>query len=202
MFTDKNIRFHIQKATLKTEERKKDERFPVFDVALVLEPLTRELAAQLGPDIASHCFAADKRIRDEMKEVKVVLREKEHALTVAMAEDVEPHCVLRQVRLVSVKVARRGEDDKVERKGKKIAPQEATLRLTLKCLIDPAEKVHRDFFCRFIGDTFAFTFEPEDRDLFAGLHTEPEDEKDDNQPKLRPAPGDEAGDVLEEQATR
>lgn len=203
MFTDKFVRMHIAKASLRTEERKKDERFPVLGVALVLEPLTLHLAKQLGPAVVEHCFTPDKTIRDEMTSITIRLREQEQAVTASMAEDVAPHCVMRQVRLTSITIARRGEDDKVERKGKKIAPQQATLRLTLNCLFDPADRIVQEFFCGFIGDTFLFGFEPEERDLFAGVHTDDDvDDADDDQGELdmqAPTADDEAGDVLDEQ---
>jgi len=203
MFTDKHVRMHVQKAVIKTEERKKDERFPVLAVALVLEPLTLHLAKQLGPDVAAHCFTPTKKIRDEMTKIEIRLREKEQALTVCMA-DVAPHCVLRQVRLTGLTIAKRVENDQVERKSKKVAPQGATLRLTLNCLIDPAERVHRDFFCSFIGSTFAFTFDPEERDLFVDVHTDEDDDDDGDGEEQReleghaPPANPDAGDVLDE----
>lgn len=50
MLTDANTLMHVAKCRLTTEERKPDERFPVFAVGLVLEPLTYDLAKQLGAD--------------------------------------------------------------------------------------------------------------------------------------------------------
>jgi hypothetical protein len=200
---------HIAKAALKTEELKKDERFPVLGVGLVLEPLTPELARELGPDIAEHCFTRTGKIRREMTRVQVKLRDKPQAISVRMAVDTtEPHCTLRNVRVPALTITKRGiaKDETEGRKTKKIAPQAETLRCTISCLVDPAEKVHREFFCSYINDFMLFSFEPEERDLFAEMRAESADDDDedgdDDQPELQghaPSPDADAGDVLEEQ---
>lgn len=206
MFTDKYVPLHLQKVTLKTEERKKDERYPVFGVALVLEPLTYELAKQLGPELLGHCFSEKKHIRDLMTEVVVDVDQPEQCLTVRMAEDVDAHCRLRQVRVRRIKITKRDSstDGNGERKSKKIAPQQPTLRATLDCLIDSAEKTHQQYLCDFFAKTMYYTFDPEQTDMFTGVHTDDGDEDDDapDQPRLAdraPAPDPEAGDVLDDQ---
>lgn len=211
MFTDKFTRLHVAKVTLKTEERKKDERFPVFGVALVLEPLTYDQAKQLGPEVLSHCFTEKKAIHDMMSEVVVDLDEPEQCLTVRMAEDVEPNCQLRQVRIRRIKITKRdASGDTGTRKSKHVAPQQPTLRATLDCLIDSAEKVNQQFLCGFFAQDMYFSFDPEQKNLFTGVYTDDDSEDgEDEEPQqgLRlagraPAPDPEAGDVLEDKPAR
>lgn len=173
----------------------------MFGVGLVLEPLTYELAKQLGPEVLSHCFTEKKAIHDLMSEVTINVDQPEQCLTVRMAEDVEEHCKLRQVRIRRIKITKRDTSDGSGRKSKKVAPQQPTLRATLECLIDSAEKVHQKFLCDFFAKTMMFSFDPEQEDLFTHAHDEDEDTGDvEEQPELRDTEADD--DVLDEQPTR
>jgi hypothetical protein len=182
----------------------------VFAVALVLEPLTLALAKELGPDIAEHCFTRQGGVRDEMTRVQVRLREKPQQVIARMASDATASATLRHVRVPSITITKRGadKDEKLPNRKKKIAPQAVTLRATISCLVDPAEKVQREFLCRFINDWMLFTFDPEERDLFAEIRAEQtndDDDGDDELPELEmtaPPPDEEAGDVLDEQRAR
>jgi len=205
MFTDQYTRLHVAKCALKTEERKKDERFPVFGVALVLEPLTYDQAKQLGPEVLGHCFTAQRAIHDMMSEVVVELDQPEQCLTVRMAEDVDAHCQLRQVRVRRIKITKRDTSgDGAARKSKHVAPQQPTLRATLDCLIDSADKTHQQFLCGFFATDMYFTFEPETQNLFTGVFTDDEGDEDEQAEapasglRLAPPPDQEAGDVLDE----
>lgn len=205
MFTDQYIRLHVAKVALRTEERKKDERFPVFAVGLVLEPLTYSQAKQLGAGVLGHCFTEKKQVRPEMSAVTVALNVPEQRLIVRMAEDVAENCRLRQVRVRKITISKRdASEEGSERKSKKIAPQQPTLRATFECLIDSAEKVHQQFLCGFFAQTMYFTFSPEQENLFTGIYTDDkDDEEDDKQRELAdvdaPTPDPSAGDVLDEQ---
>jgi hypothetical protein len=207
MFTEEFVPLHVQKVGLKTEERKPDERFPVFGVGLVLEPLTSSLAKQLGPEVLAHCFTDKGAIREQMTEVTVELTQPEQCLIVRMAEDVAEHCRLRHVRVRRIKITKRDSstDGGGARKSKKVGPQTATLRATFDCLIDSAEKVHQQFLCDFFAKTMYFTFEPEQENLFTGVFTD-DDDDDTPQPGLRlagpPTPDPDAGDVLDEQPAK
>lgn len=205
MFTDQFIRLHIQKVALKTEERKKDERFPVFGVGLVLEPLTYSQAKQLGAGVLSHCFTDKKAVREEMTAVTVALDEPEQILIVRMAEDVGEHCRLRHVRIGRITITKRDASGQPgERKSKKVAPQQPTLRATLECLVDSAEKVHRNFLADFFAQDMYFTFEPEQENLFTGVYTDDEEDGDGDEPQLEgmaPTPDPDAGDVLDDNPT-
>lgn len=202
MLTDANTRLHLQKVRLTTEERKKDERFPVFAVGLVLEPLTYSQAKQLGADVLAHCFTAHKAIQDSLTSVTLDLDLDEQCVITRMAEDVSEHCRLRQVRIPQVTITKRAAPDAGETKSKRVSPQQPTLRATFHCLVDSAERVHRDFLADWFAKEMFFTFEPEQENLFTGLHTDPDDEDgDDEQTDLdlqAPAADLEAGDVLDE----
>lgn len=190
---------------------KKDERFPVLAVKLVLEPLTSELAKELGPSIADHCFTRHGQIRDEMTSIQVRLREKPQIVTIQMAADsTVPTAVLRHVRIPLLTITKRELDgDAPPTQTKKVGPQAATLRVTISALVDPAEKEHREFFCRHINAFLLFSFDPEERDLFADMRADEVDEDDDEDgddaPELEgmaPSPDPDAGDVLDEQPTK
>lgn len=203
MFTDKFTPLHIAKTALRTEEREKGQRFPVVAVGLVLEPLTYEKAKQLGADILRHCFTDKKAIRSEMSDITIALDQPEQCLTARMAEDVEAHCQLRQVRIRKLKIVKRDAADGGT-KSKKIGPQQPTLRATFECLMDAADTTVREFLCGFFGQTFYFSFDPEQTNLFTGVYTDDGDEDDEDQGELdmAPAPDADAGDVLDEQKPR
>lgn len=205
MFKSRCLRCHVASATLKTEELKKDERFPVLAAKLVLEPLTLELAKELGAQMADHCFTKQGQIRDEMTSVQLRLREKPQIVTIQMAADAtQMTAVLRNVRIPIITITKRELDPGEEgTQTKRVAPQAATLRVTISMLVDPAEKEHREFFCRHIHNWLLFSFDAEERDLFADLRAEDDDSDDDDGDEqgelLAPTPDPEAGDVLDDQ---
>lgn len=199
MLTDQTL-LHIAKARLTTEERKKDERFPVFAVGLGLEPLTYDQAKQLGPGVLAHCYTHKRELHDGLATVTVDLPEDEYCLIARMAADVGEHCRLRHVRIHSVTITKRDSSQTGSAtKAKKVGPQQPTLRATFHCLIDPAEKEHRDFLALNFGASYFFSFEAEQENLFTGVHADDEGEEDADDPVI-PGLGEEAGDVLDEQA--
>lgn len=199
MLTDPATLLHISKCRLTTEERKKDERFPVFAVGLVLEPLTYEQARQLGPTVLAHCFTAKREIHDGLASVTIDLNEDEQRVVARMAADVGEHCRLRQVRIPSVTITKRDASQSGSAtKAKKVGPQQPTLRATFHCLVDPAEKTHRDFLALNFGASFFFAFEPEQENLFTDFALAGDDDGDEDEAVI-PGLGEEAGDVLDEQ---
>lgn len=163
----------------------------MFAAPVVIEPLTYEMALALGHGLASHCFTfgengSDTFIRPEFTQVQVRPHEREQAMTLRMALDTTPHCLLRQVRLPLLTVTKRGEDNE--------AP---TLRLTMSLLLD-TDKVAMEFFAGFIGASFFVSFEPEQVDLFSSAALVEDDARKSD--GLLPPEDAEAGDVLDEQA--
>ena len=187
MFTDQFVPLHVKRVALKTEKRQGEEVFPVFSVGLSLEPFTYEHARQLGGEVLGHCFTNRQTIREQMAEVTVDVADPEQCLIARMAADVPEHARLRHVRIRKITITKRdlSADDGKKRKAKKIGPRQATLVAVLSCLVDSAEKSHRDFLCGLFAKTMYFTFEPEQENLFTGVHTA--------------GNGDAAGDVLDEQ---
>lgn len=190
MFTDP-VQFHVQKPTGDLESNG-DVSTAVTRATLVLDSLTPDLARELSAEIEDLCFTDGGRIRDEISNLEVRLREPQQCVTVKMALDVSAHIVLRHVRIPSVKFTKRGEDpnEEVERKSKKVAPTGETLRARFTALILP----ENDATCRFLlqmapGKTFFFEFEDEAKQLDFGP-AEGHDDDDDQQPALgfeRPA---------------
>lgn len=181
----------------------------MFAVGLVLEPLTYSQAKQLGSEVLGHCFSEKKHIHDGLTSVTVELPDDEQILIARMAEDVAEHCRLRHVRIPSVTITKRDSSESgAETKSKKVGPQQPTLRATFQCLIDPAEKTHRDFLALNFAKSFLYTFESEQENLFTGVHTDPEDgegddDKDQGSLKLdgvtAPPPDPAAGDILDDE---
>lgn len=188
-FTDPKVLMHVAKCRLTTEERKKDERFPVYAVELAREPLTYSLAKQLGQEVVEHCFNSKRGIRAGLTDVSVELDLDEQLVHVYMAEDekVGEHCQLRQVRIKSVTITKRDSSKEgASTKAKKVGPQQPVLKASFECLIDPAEKTHRDFLALNFAKSFFFTFEDEQANLFTGIAAEDDDdeEMDDKQGEL------------------
>lgn len=201
MLTDANTRLHLAKVRLTTEERKKDERFPVYAVGLVLEPLTYDQAKQLGAGVLGHCFTSQRAIQESLTSVTVALALQEQIVIARMAEDVAEHCRLRNVRITQVTITKRDAPEAGETKTKRVSPQQPTLRATFHCLVDSAEKVHRNFLADWFAKEMFYTFEDEQENLFTGLHGSDDDEHADEQSDLdleAPEPYLEAGDVLDE----
>lgn len=170
----------------------------MFAVGFVLEPLTYDQAKQLGPEVLNHCFTSKRSIQDGLTSVTVKLELEEQIFVVRMAEDVDEHCRLRHVRVPQVTITKRdSSDDGASTKSKKVGPQQPTLRATFHCLIDPAEKVHREFLAGFFAKDMFFSFLDEQENLFTGLHGDDEDA--DEQPDLPDTEAD--GDVLDEQVS-
>lgn len=202
MFTERFLKCHVAAASLRTEELTKDERFPVLAAKLVLEPLTCDLAKQLGPSIAEHCFTKAGKIREEMTRVQVRLRDKPQIVTVQMAADAtEIAAALRHVRVPMLTITKRElEPEQGSKQTKRVAPQAATLRVTISLLVDPAEQVHREFFCRHIHNWLLFSFDPEEKDLFAELRAADGADEGDAEDEPHGLPiDDDAGDVLDDQ---
>ncbi len=178
MFSE-DTQLHYTGATCKTETRGEDTT-AVTAVSLVLDSLTPELARDLSDEIEDICFTQRGQIRDEIRQLKIRLREPQQMVTVKMAVDVkDPHVVLRNVRIPSIRVTKRGEDpgEEVERKSKKVAPTGETLRCTLDCLMLPEQSAEvRKWLTMMPGKTFFFVFENEAKQLDFG--PESDDDED------------------------
>lgn len=188
MFTSKDIRLHLNAANCRKETINNDTAI-VAAVRWGLEPLTRRLAKELGPEVAEHCFTRQGKIRDEVTQMQFRVRIPPQSISVRMAEDVDEHAALRRVRFTKITVTKRGElkGGAVAKKGKKIAPQQVTLRVTIDALLELAEKTHRTFIAEMFGTTLFYTCEPEAGMLpFDGSAV--------------PEPDEDAGDVLDDQA--
>jgi len=191
MFTTA-VLLHLPQATLRPERGEEDNNFPMFSAKLMLEPLTRELAKELGVDIHDHCFTRSGALRKEISRLQLRSKLPLHTLTIRMAHDVAPSAVLKGVQLTGITIATRGQETDQptpgSKKQKKVGPPKTVLRLTVNALIDPAEREHRDFLCGRVGSSMFYTFTSETPGL-------PLDGGADRAPD----PDDDAGDVLDEQ---
>jgi hypothetical protein len=178
----------------------------VFVAGLVLEPLSYERAKELGEEVLGHCFTRHKAIQDGLTTVTVALDREEQCVIVKMAEDVTEHTRIRQVRITHVTITKRdASEDGAATKSKKVGPQQPTLRATFTCLIDPAEKTHRDFLALNFGKSLYFTFQDEQENLFTFAPSDDDADGDDEDLVDKadaPATDPDAGDVLDEQTSK
>jgi len=172
------LSLHYTGSTNQTETHD-DQTTAVTHVKLVLDSLTPAVAKQISREVHDLCFTRDGQIHDSMSKVTVRLRKPQQAVTAKMALDVDAHVVLRNVRIPTMVITKRGEDkgEETARKSKKVAPTAETLRATLNCLMLPDSNEVRAFLCQMAGKTFFFEFQPEDKQLDFG--PDPEDEEED-----------------------
>lgn len=163
------IKLHYTGSSNQTETHN-DATTPVTHVRLVLDSLTPGQATEISRELHDLCFTKDGLIRDQLSKITVRLREAQQHVTALMALDAPPHVVLRHVRVPTIVITKRGEDttDGVERKSKKVAPTNETLRATVNCLMLPESNEAREFLCRMSGYTFFFQFQDEERQLDFG----------------------------------
>lgn len=166
----------------------------MFVVGLALEPLTFDLASQLGAEVRDHCFTSEKQIREAVSSLEVALTIGEQRVAASMAEYREVHCTLKNVRVRKVSIAKREASEAgAEAKSRKVAPQAATWRATFEALVDAGAQEVRDFLAANIHKTLFYTFDDEQQDLYSRL---PAEDGGTAQQTFPPEDA-EAGDVLD-----
>jgi hypothetical protein len=181
------VQCHFTRSVGRTETLKDEVVAAVTEVSLVVDSLTPDLTADLGDNIAGHCFTDENQIRDEFTKLDFRLRERQQKVTVRMAKGAGVHVILRHVRIPSLTVKKRGEDpgEEVERKSKKVAPTSETLRATLNLLVLPETSQTREFLLLMVGKTFFFEFQDEQEEFDFGPPPDAAKKKDDGQGKLQ-----------------
>jgi hypothetical protein len=193
MLTLIDQRFHLNKAHYSMETLDDESQLPAVRFSLSYEPLTPTLARALGHAIEDHCFSKDGQIRPELTRSEFRLRLPRQKMTVRMAAGVATHAVLRQVALSRITVTKRETEPGDDAKSKKVSPIGTVLRVTLAGCVSIAERAHRDFFGARFGAALLFSFEDEAESLpFAPV--------DAPAAATLTLEGDDAGDVLDEQA--
>lgn len=189
MFATRHIPMHLATTMLQLETVGPETRSPVAVVGLTLEPLTQALAREISPEVAEHCFTKSGKLRLEVRRLVIKNPTAAFAIEARMAADVAAHAVLRNVRIPTITISKRGEAKeetgaKGKKKAKKVKPALEVLRASLRLLVGIE---HREFFCERFGDTLMFSFAPEAPSLL------------DQPPANVPGMADGAGDVLDEQ---
>lgn len=178
MFADP-LSLHYTGSSNQTETNN-DVTTAVTGVKLVLDSFTPKLAKALSREVHDLCFSPTGQIHDQLSKITVRLREPQQHVTVRMAQGVAPHVELRNVRVPTLVITKRGEDkgDDVERKSKKVAPTAETLRATFNCLMLPESNEARAFLCQMPGKTFFFEFDDEEKQLDFGPDEDDEEDED------------------------
>lgn len=185
MFTSQ-LSLHYTGST-NTTEMIKDEPHAVTHVKLVLDSLTPQIAKEIGTEFHDSLFTKDGQILDHVSLINVRLRRPQQALTFRTATNMPELVEMRNVRIPRITVAKRGEakDEEPARKSRKVAPTNATLRVTLNCLMLPETTHAREFLCRQPGNTFLVDFSDEARQLDFG--PDPEDGEADGGTERQPS---------------
>jgi hypothetical protein len=151
MFETACIPMLINKATLR-REIDDEESYRVADVTLLLEPFSRELAAELGEHIAAHLFEDDK-MRPEVEKVSLSLGAPDQRVIVASAPDAPALAELKSVTIGALAVTRKAKEDR---------------EWYREARIDLRERTIREFLFHHFGEQRVFTFYPEQTALFGG----------------------------------
>ncbi|HWB15955.1 MAG TPA: hypothetical protein VG538_06060 [Vicinamibacterales bacterium] len=154
MFETACIPMLINKATLR-REMDDEESYRVADVTLLLEPFSRELAAELGEHIAAHLFEDDE-MRPEVEKVNLSLNAPDQRVIVASAPDAPALAELKSVTIGALAVTRKAKED------------HEWYRATIEARIDLREREIREFLFHHFGELRVFTFYPEQTPLFGG----------------------------------
>jgi hypothetical protein len=154
MFETACIPMLIKKATLR-REMDDEELYRVADVTLLLEPFSRELAAELGEHIVAHLFT-DDAMRPEVEKVSLSLNVPDQRVIVAGAPDAPALAELKSVAIGGLAVARKAKEDR------------EWYRATIEARIDLRERTIREFLFHHFGELRVFTFMPEQIALFGG----------------------------------
>jgi hypothetical protein len=183
MFTSQ-LSLHYTGSTNATETHN-DQTTAVTHVRLVLDSLTPKIAKEISPEFYASCFTKDGQIHDHVSKLTIRLRKPQQAVAFRVAEDVDPLAEMRNVRIPTITITKRGEekDEEIARKSRKVAPTSATLRATLNCLMLPDSNTVRDFLCRMPGNTFLVDLDDEDKQLDFGPDPEEDDEDDEDDDK-------------------
>jgi hypothetical protein len=158
MFISPAVPFLLSKATLRIDKNDEGDRVRVADLALQLEPLPYELAAELEDALTSHLFTADRQIRPELEDVTLNPRAPLQRITVSSAKDAPSIATITAARILDLAITKRRD----EKSGR------AWLRAILNVRIDLAERSIREFLFHHFGEVRCFTFMAEQHTLPMG----------------------------------
>lgn len=150
MFISRDVWMVVKAAKLTVIEDDKGVEHRMAECQLVLDPLPRELALEMGEDVAGHFFTADGALRRELATITLDPRVPNQRMTARGGPDL-PGSEIRDVEVLSLTVARQTDD----KTGKE------WLKATARVRFDFAPAVHREWIAMYFGYGQCFSFEAE-----------------------------------------
>lgn len=159
MFITENVSVLFKRAALKLTEDDDGNLVRLAEATFLIEPFPKELAHELGEDVAMHLFEADGRIAEAVESVGLRVRVGLQTVMVRSAPGVRAsaellHCEVKECR------AERIEEIK---KGKKTGRSWLSFQFVLA--FDLHRREHRNFVIDEFGNQVYLSFLAEQRDL-------------------------------------
>lgn len=155
MFTQRNVWMVIKAAKLAVVEDDKGVEHRMAECQLVIDPLDRTLAHELGEDIASHFFTEAGALRPELNTITLDPRVPNQMMTARPTVDSREGRVIRDVEVLALTVAKQVD----EKSGKE------WLKATFRVRFDFAPKTHREWIAMYFGYGQCFSFDAEQLSL-------------------------------------
>lgn len=159
VFITENVSVLFKRAALKLTEDDDGNLVRLAEATFLIEPFPKELAHELGEDVAMHLFEADGRIAEAVESVGLRVRVGLQTVTVRSTPDVRAsaellYCEVKECR------AERVEEIK---KGKKTGRSWLSFQFVLA--FDLHRREHRNFVIDEFGNQVCLSFQAEQADL-------------------------------------
>lgn len=156
MFTSRNVRMEVARASLKTGRNDNNELTREAEISLVLDPLPFQLAREIDLEVSDHLFTDDDEIRAELENITLNPKVPDQALMVCGDHLGEVElCLLRNVKFGMLKVAKQ----KNEKTG------DEWWKATVLVNVDLSVRAHREWLVGHFGEYLYFSFAIEQQEL-------------------------------------
>lgn len=158
MFKSRDLKCQFKRAALKMVSDPKGVDHRVCEATLVIEPLPRSLALELGADVAGHLFDEKQMMRGEVDNIMLHINAGLQRVTVKSHFELDAIAMLEPVEIDSLKATRI--DD--EKNGK------SWFSLAFVLIFELSDKAARSFTIDHFGNPVYLTFNKLQRDLPLG----------------------------------
>ena len=158
MFVTENVLVLFKRAALKLTEVD-GETLRLAEATFLIEPFPKELAHELGEDVAMHLFESDGRIAEAVESVGLRLRLGLQTVTVRSHPDAAPtaclhHCAVKACRAERIDELKQGKET-----------GRSWLAFQFVLVFDLRERVHRNFVIDQFGNQLHVSFTSEQQAL-------------------------------------
>lgn len=150
MFGTRNVWMVLKAAKLTVVTDDQDVEHRMAECQLVLDPFEREIATEMGVDIADHFFTLGGALRPEVTTITLDPRVPTQRMLVRGGTDM-PATAIRDVEILSLTVAKQAD----EKTGKE------WLKATARVRFDFAPAAHREWIAMYFGYGQHFSFDSE-----------------------------------------